>query len=182
LQRDQLGLRAERPAAPDSYNVRGILNMLRVARAGAGNLLLNIGPTPDGSVPAEAVEPLQQVGKWLERNGEAVYGPAERGQHRCCGWGDTTMHGNKVYLWTKIWPEGDAGIGGFMTPLKSARIVGSDTSLDFEQADQRIVLKNLPQPCPDEIAGRAVIELTFAEPPQHARCSKVPALHGGHAY
>ena len=169
-------------AAPDSYNVRGILDMLRIACAGRGNLLLNIGPTPDGSVPTEAIEPLQNVGKWLERNGEIVYGSTERGQPRICGWADTTVRGNKVYLWTKIWPDGEAGIGGFMTPLTSARIVENHVTLDFEQVGQRIVLKDLPQPCPDRIAGRAVIELEFAEAPEHTRCSQYPALHGGHVY
>jgi alpha-L-fucosidase len=169
-------------AAPYSYNAQGILSMLRVACAGQGNLLLNIGPAPDGSVPPEAVDPLRRVGKWLEQNGGVVYGQVDRGQPNICGWGDTTVRGNKVYLWTKIWPASDASVAGFMTPLQSARIVGTDTPLKFEEQDQRIVLKDLPQPCPDEFAARPVIELTFTEPPNHVFCSKVPALHGGQVY
>lgn len=39
-----------------------------------GVLLLNIGPRPDGTIPAEEQELLEQVGDWLLRNGEAVYG------------------------------------------------------------------------------------------------------------
>jgi alpha-L-fucosidase len=39
-----------------------------------GYLLLNIGPKPDGSIPEEAKERLLGLGKWLEVNGEAIYG------------------------------------------------------------------------------------------------------------
>ncbi len=159
-------------AAPDSYNIRGILRMLHTACAGAGNLLLNIGPMPDGSVPSEAVGPLRQVGRWLKKHGEVVYGPRDRGQPTCCGWADATVSGNKVHLWTKIWPDGPAGIGGFKTPLKSARLIGDDRPIAFEQQDERIILTDLPKESPDPIANRAVIELEFTGPPIHAMGSR----------
>ncbi len=169
-------------AAADSYNVRGVLKMLHTACAGAGNLLLNIGPAPDGSVPDEAAGPLRDVGRWLKTYGQAVYGPARRSGIRCCGWADATVRGETVYLWTKIWPDGPAGLGGFQTPLRSARLLGDGRELAFEQHDQRIVLTDLPAESPDPIANRAIIELTFAEPPRHTRCSKYPQLHEGHAH
>ena len=39
-----------------------------------GNLLINIGPRPDGTIPGEAAAPLEELGNWLETNGEAIYG------------------------------------------------------------------------------------------------------------
>ena len=39
-----------------------------------GNLLLNIGPRPDGTIPQEAADRLLGIGQWLQVNGEAVYG------------------------------------------------------------------------------------------------------------
>ena len=39
-----------------------------------GNLLLNVGPQPDGQLPAAALERMQQIGAWLKVNGEAIYG------------------------------------------------------------------------------------------------------------
>ncbi|MFW5831332.1 MAG: alpha-L-fucosidase [Prolixibacteraceae bacterium] len=39
-----------------------------------GNLLLNIGPKADGTVPAEQKQALQEVGEWLQTNGEGIYG------------------------------------------------------------------------------------------------------------
>ncbi|NLX43527.1 MAG: alpha-L-fucosidase, partial [Chloroflexi bacterium] len=39
-----------------------------------GNLLLNVGPRPDGTIPAEAEQVLRDIGAWLDLNGEAIYG------------------------------------------------------------------------------------------------------------
>lgn len=39
-----------------------------------GALLLNIGPRADGTIPQEEVDLLEQIGAWLDVNGEAVYG------------------------------------------------------------------------------------------------------------
>ena len=41
---------------------------------GEGNLLLNVGPAPDGSPRNEESERLSAIGQWLRRNGESVYG------------------------------------------------------------------------------------------------------------
>ena len=61
-----------------------------------GNLLLNVGPNARGIIPKESVEILSKVGKWLNTNGESIYG---------CGasklakpdWGRYTQKGNVVY-------------------------------------------------------------------------------------
>ncbi len=39
-----------------------------------GNLLLNIGPKSDGTIPPQAVDILRHMGQWLRMNGEAIYG------------------------------------------------------------------------------------------------------------
>jgi alpha-L-fucosidase len=39
-----------------------------------GNLLLNVGPMADGTIPKEQVERLQVIGQWLKTNGEAFFG------------------------------------------------------------------------------------------------------------
>lgn len=171
-------------AAPYSYNAQRIIKMLNTATAGSGNLLLNIGPMPDGSVPEESVKPLTEVGEWLKENGKAVYGKKLKSPYDAangvCG---SSWDGKLVYLWNWIWPEGgQMAIGGFMTSVKSVRMAKDGTSIDFEQKGHRIILKNLPKSSPDKITGIAVLELEFEETPEFNRASYYPQLHGGKDY
>jgi alpha-L-fucosidase len=68
-----------------------------------GNLLLNIGPRGDGTVPAEQAARLEAVGRWLERHGESVYG-TERLPRAFIGPGRITRKGNRLYLHAFYWP------------------------------------------------------------------------------
>ena len=168
-------------AAPYSYNAQGILKMLNTVCAGGGNLLLNIGPTPEGKVPQEALAPLKTVGKWLETNGEAVYGKLHvAGRATPSGAGGLSAKGDTAYFWARIWPSGgELGLAGFEAKLKSATIVGTGQQVDFEQKPYRILLKNLPAVCPDTTAGVGVIALEFDKPPKFTFCVGHPQLHGG---
>jgi alpha-L-fucosidase len=49
-----------------------IHNLIDIAAKG-GNYLLNVGPTAEGLIPAQSVERLGEMGKWLKVNGEAIY-------------------------------------------------------------------------------------------------------------
>jgi len=164
-------------AAPDSHSSRDILKMLNTACAGSGNLLLNIGPAPDGSVPPEAVEPLKAVGKWLKKNGEAVYGKLDRAPGQASACGSFSRKGKKVYFWCRCWAGKELALGGFKTRLKSARFLTSGKKIEFEQKGHRILLKNLPLRCPDKQNGVIVIVLEFAAMPWHEPRADTPALH-----
>jgi alpha-L-fucosidase len=50
-----------------------LIENLIEARAKNGNMLLNIGPKPDGAIPVEQEDVLREIGTWLFINGEAVY-------------------------------------------------------------------------------------------------------------
>ncbi|HHY82596.1 MAG TPA: alpha-L-fucosidase [Clostridiales bacterium] len=170
-------------AARYSYNAQGIIRMLNRCASGGGNLLLNIGPAPDGSVPEEAVEPLITVGEWLKLNGNAVYGKMTRtggsvaGGNGVCG---CSCKGNSVYLWNWIWPSGGTmAFGGYKKAPKSIRFVHDGKPVDFEHKGHRIILKNLPEECPAPVAGITVLEMEFDGPPEYCFASYYPQLHGG---
>jgi alpha-L-fucosidase len=156
------------PISPDWRSTREVVLLLNTAAAGSGNLLLNIGPAPDGSVPPEAVERLMAVGQWLDTYGEAAYGAVERTQGRM-EWlptGGWTLKGNTAYFWCSRWPGETLAIGGLRTRVIHAALLGSDRSLTFEQTENRLVLQGLPSVHPDSIAGISVIKLECDAPPK----------------
>ena len=69
-----------------------------VSTAGRGaNLLMNIGPQPNGELPAAALDRLKGMGGWLSQYGPTVYG-TEAGDVPPQPWGVTTRKGDKLYV------------------------------------------------------------------------------------
>lgn len=163
-------------AAHDAWSARDILKMINTCAGAQGNLLLNIGPAPDGSVPEDAVAPLTTVGSWLALNGEAVYGRTDPAQYTSSACGSFSRKGSTCYFWCRHWPGTEMALGGFRTELKSARFLVSGEPIAFQQDGYRIRLTGLPENSPDTLAGYTVIVLEFAEPPAHQRCATVPPM------
>jgi len=158
------------PYAPpeDWHTSRKVLDMLRQVTAGGGNLLLNVGPAPDGSVPPEATERLRPVGKWLARNGEAVYGKVDRtdGCFERSPLGRWTRKGNVGYFWCSRWPGREIALGGFRGKLKKASFLTTGQRIRFRQKGNRLVLTHLPKSSPDRLVGITVIKMVFASRPR----------------
>jgi len=169
-------------AIPYSYNAQHIIKMLSTATSDGGNLLLNIGPTPDGGVPSEAIEPLKTVGNWLKKNGQCAYGKVTRSKFRFCnGISSFSVKGNTLYLWNWIWPfDDEIVLGGIKTKLKSARNISSGESIAFEQKGWRITLNKLTKK--DETAGVTVLALEFDEEPEHVPFPSYPTLNNGRVF
>ena len=170
-------------AAPYSYTPQRIVGMLQTCCERGGNLLLNIGPMPDGSVPKEVIEPLSKVGEWLEVNGEAVYGKltkTEGNHNQANGVSRPSTKGNTVYMWNKIWHpyKGMMSLGGFQTAPKSVTLMDG-TPLEFELTGSRILLKNVPEQNPDPILGVPIVKLEFDEKPVYRFASYFPQINHG---
>lgn len=50
-----------------------VIHTLIEVVAKGGSLLLGVGPKPDGTLPEEAVQRMEEIGKWLDKNGDAIY-------------------------------------------------------------------------------------------------------------
>ena len=71
---------------------------LLVKAAGLGsNLLLNVGPMPDGTIQPEAKERLAEMGAWLKTHGESIYG-TRGGPYLKADWGTATQGDDTIYL------------------------------------------------------------------------------------
>ena len=156
------------PSAIDWRPVREVISMLRTCSAGQGNLLLNIGPKPDGSVPEKAYECLLPVGQWTEKNGEAMYGLVDRamGKMEWMPTGFWSIKGNTAYFWCERWPGKELTLGGLRMKVKRASLLATGAPIAFEQSEDRLILKGLPEQNPDQIAGVSVIKLECDSAPR----------------
>jgi len=171
------------PTPPEDWlPTRQILRMLNTAAAGDGNLLLNIGPRADGSVPEIAEDRLEAVGQWLGKSGEALYGPKDRAEKHL-SWSNVgfwSIQARTAYLWMLRggWPGPTFAVGGLRVPgrrrpegglgAEVERVTFLDTGeeLEFEREPGRIVIKGLPKCCPDRIALAPVLKIEFRTRPR----------------
>ena len=98
-----------------------------------GNLLLDIGPKEDGTIPEEQVAILKEFRRWIKKHKEAVYEtragiPAEHFQ------GYTTLNkaGDILYLYLPYRPNGPIEIKGLMNKVNRVWVVGNGTMLPFK--------------------------------------------------
>nr|CAB3247386.1 alpha-L-fucosidase [Phallusia mammillata] len=102
-----------------------------------GNMLMNVGPTKEGTIIPIFEERLRQMGEWLKLNGEAVYS-SKPWKHQNDSMNSNvwyTMNGNKVYAFSFSWPDsGILEIGSPIVTSKSASIelIGGGSSLTWE--------------------------------------------------
>ncbi len=75
-----------------------IVRMLVDAVGRGGNVLLNVGPDPDGVIPPSHVAILKDVGGWLERFGQSIYGTRPGPFQPVDGRYSATFKGNRVYI------------------------------------------------------------------------------------
>ena len=130
-----------------------IINCLARCARYDGNLLLNIGPRGDGSVPEESVSRLEVVGDWLKVNGEAIYGtgrtPYTEADHVA---GAITGKGNDIYVHMKSYPGSSVVIDG-VGQVEKANLLGTDIELSISRGPGLAV----------EISG--LLENMFADRP-----------------
>jgi alpha-L-fucosidase len=164
---------------------RDVLKLLLAAAKGRGNLLLNVGPRGDGSIPEESVTVIERVGRWLKPYGEAVY-PAqrfshaliERGDHRgdWCHHGPLTAAGNNLYLVATSWPGTEFTLTGLGMNVLDADLLGSDIKLTIAPENGKVKVSGLPEHPIDEVAS--VIRMVCDAPPTMYICGgmRTPAV------
>ncbi len=79
-----------------------IRNLIECASKG-GNYLLNVGPTAEGRIPDASIERLRGIGRWMDVNGEAIYG-TQAGPFKRLPWGRATRKGQVIFLHIYDWP------------------------------------------------------------------------------
>lgn len=109
--------------------------LIKVVSRG-GNYLLNIGPAADGSVVPFERDVLLMMGKWLEENGDAVYGTEASPFSDEFEWGNITVKDNVMnLLLTGTYPEE----GRIYLPLKGFRLNSAEGAVAYVKGHQCVV-------------------------------------------
>lgn len=155
-----------------------IRKLIDIASKG-GNYLLNVGPKPDGTFPAEAIERLEGIGQWMDKNGEAIY-ETTASPFAKLRWGRATVRTEgkttTLYLHVFDWPQdGRLVVPGLKSAPAKAWLLASGDKVNFESGDTGVTL-NVPAQAPDPIS--TTIALRFKQPPVIEETSALPELSG----
>ncbi|MEN8229484.1 MAG: alpha-L-fucosidase [Bacteroidota bacterium] len=125
---------------------------------GDGNLLLNVGPMPDGRISQEHLDRLQEMGKWISINQEAVYG-TRGGPYLPTSSMVSTHKENKIFLYLLENPEGELKLPleeGIV--IRQAYLLQNGDPLKLKRTRDSFSLA-LPESLPDKVATVIVVEL-----------------------
>jgi alpha-L-fucosidase len=142
-----------------------LLDMLVEAAGKGGNLILNVGPTPDGELPREFVRRVKAVGRWLAVHSEAIYGSEAGEVCELITYGRQTKKGNNLYLIIRFWDRRPTlTLAGLETRVKKATLLTTGKKLAFTQSEDYLTLKGLPAEPPTDLFP--VIKLECDDPPK----------------
>ena len=147
-----------------------------------GNLLLNLAPHPNGTIPEDQKQRLREMGKWLKLNGEAIYGsrpwliygegPTETltghlADMNFDGFGDQdirfTTRDGQLYAIALGWPESGVlpirslGTSKYNGKVSSVELIGSSSKISFKQTVEALEIQ-LPatKPCEHAFVFRVI--------------------------
>ena len=144
-------------------SAREIVALLVGASSNGSNLLLNVGPLADGSLPDACTGAIHDAGRWVKANGEAIFGTGP-GILECSTVGSTTVGDACVYLHVLAWPGSSIRVYGLKNRVKGIRYVANGEPVSYTQNGPELLLHDLPEMPPDpyctvfriEVAGQPV--------------------------
>ncbi|HRZ17667.1 MAG TPA: alpha-L-fucosidase [Candidatus Hydrogenedentes bacterium] len=141
-------------------SLKEVVDILVQTAGGGGNLLLNVGPMPDGRIEPRQADRLRELGAWLAKNGDSIYGTTG-GPFRPEKWGCSTSRGDTVYVHVLKRPGNRLSLPKGVVKVQSAALMdgtpvpvkekGDELVLDLKGApddplDLIVVLKAAPKP------------------------------------
>jgi len=108
------------------------IRLLVQTAGGGGNLLLNVGPKPDGTIAVKQAQRLREIGDWLDEYGESVYG-TRGGPLHPQDWGVSTQKGDQVYLHI-LEQKDNIYIENFPCEVSDIRLLNNNGEVTYEQS------------------------------------------------
>lgn len=136
-----------------------LVRMLVQAAGNNSNLLLNIGPMPNGEIQDDFVTRLHAVGEWMSRYGDSIYG-TRGGPIAPADWGVTTQKAGKIYVHVLNWKGKLLALPAVQETISSAQSFPDGAPVAFHQSGDGVVL-TLPERKNDEVDR--VVALTLGK-------------------
>lgn len=145
-----------------------LIRMLVDIASKGGNLLLNVGPTAEGEFPAESVERLAAIGRWMGVNGASIHGTTAS-PFRSLAWGRCTVGparaadgdgDTRLYLHVFDWPSnGSLTLPGLGNTVRRAYLLADSDQRVAARRSGTDVRLTLPSIGPDEHCPVVVVEI-----------------------
>ena len=120
---------------PTDQNFKSPYQVLRTfcdCLSNGGNLLLDIGPREDGTIPQEEVDVLKELGRWTHKHAEAIYGTRAGIPAYCFqGYNALNKDGDILYLYIPYRPNGCVEVKGLLNRDR-VWVVGNGTMLNYK--------------------------------------------------
>ncbi|VGO19224.1 hypothetical protein SCARR_01281 [Pontiella sulfatireligans] len=117
------------------------LRLLIQCIGSGGNLALNTGPTPEGTINSPEKENYRFIGEWMRKNSESVYGTTG-GPYKPAPWGVTCRKDNKIYLHIlpKFSGKPEITIPALPVKVTSCEVLGGG-KVELEQSGNTMTIK-----------------------------------------
>ena len=139
-----------------------IQNLVTIASMG-GNYLLNVSPTGEGTLLPPALERLEEIGEWMDINGESIYG-TNAGPLVNLDWGKSTLKEadgkTTLYLHVFDWPEdGKLIVPGLKNAIEKAWLLDGGDELETDTTEAGLSI-SVPSDAPDAHATVIALHVT----------------------
>lgn len=136
---------------------RELIHYLVRAAGHNANFLLNVGPMPNGRIQPEFATRLREVGQWLARHGDSLYG-TRGGPVAPRNWGVTTRKGNQIYVHILDWRDTTIALPALTQKIKAAKFLKDNSRAEFAQNEFGTLIK-IPANAVDEFDTVVVLEV-----------------------
>ncbi len=120
-----------------------------------GNFLLNVGLTADGEIPSEFDGRLREIGEWLAKHGESIYGTVGSPFDSLPA-GKCTAKGSRLYVHLDAHPGPSLRLPGLQGTIKRAWFLSTGKDLEFDNASKTVAI---PKDLPDTLVATVAVEL-----------------------
>lgn len=147
----------------DSWkSTKDIIERLVLSASRGVNFLLNVGPTPEGTLVPEEIERLKEIGVWMDVNGESIYGTTYSPVDFDFHWGAMTQKRQKLYLHVMNWDPNVIQFNGIIGKPAKATFLADPQSrkltLEYDVDGHVTRIANLPEDAPDTLDTVIVLE------------------------